>query len=492
MASRRAILPDLAGIWALVIFMTLTAVAGSKALKDGDTLWHIKMGQIMLERGEILRQDLFSHTAYGQPWHAHEWLSEIVMAGLHGWAGLPGVTIFFFAIAALTFSLLFKVASRIAGEMPSTLATAFALVCIYFHLLARPHIFTWLGAALTLYLLERGGRWPWLLLPVTVLWTNLHGGVLFGLVVQLIFIVGKLLDHIQETGSLRLKSWWGTSQASLLLLALCIAATCLNPFGYQIFLYPLKVAAPVYTQAIGEWQSPDFQQEWFARIWVVALMFLTIWTGRKLSWRWLLLILFLLWQTLGHVRHLSMAALLLIPCFAVLFKDLGSHLSFHRRTNPGSHELTLSPWSGPFAVVFIALTFIGAAGTNALGIGNIMKEVFQPPKDYTPVMAYLQEGYPQGNLLNEYEWGDYLLYGLDRPPRVFIDGRADMYGPEIFSDYRKLAGVEAETEALLEKYRVGWVLFTKNHILVRYLKDCKGWHPIYEDEEVGILAKNIE
>lgn len=489
MAIRRAILPDLAGIWGVVIFLTLTAIAGSKALKDGDTLWHIKMGQVMLDRGEVLKQDLFSHTAYGQPWHAHEWLSEIVMAGLHGWAGLPGVTIFFFAVVGLTFNLLFKVASRIAGEMPSTLATAFALLCIYFHLLARPHIFTWLGAALTLYLLERGGRWPWLLLPVTVLWTNLHGGVLFGLVLQLIFIAGKLLDHVQSTGTLSLRSWWDTSKAALLLLALCIAATCLNPFGYHIFLYPLKVADPVFTQAIGEWQSPDFQQEWFARIWVVALMFLTIWTGRKLSWRWLLLILFLLWQTLGHVRHLSMAALLLIPCFAVLFEDLGRHLNFLRRTNPESRELTLSPWSGPLAIILLTLVFIGAAGTNAFSIGNIVREMYHPPKDYTPVMAYLQKGYPEGNLLNEYEWGDYLLYGLDRPPRVFIDGRADMYGPEIFSDYGKMAGVEAETEALLEKYRVGWVLFPKNHMLIRHLKGCKGWHPLYEDEEVEILAK---
>jgi len=343
--------------------------------------------------------------------------------------------------------------------------------------------------ALTLYLLERGGRWPWLLLPVTVLWINLHGGVLFGLAIQLIFIAGKLLDHVQSTSALCLRSWWNTSKAALLLLALCIAATCLNPFGYQILLYPLMVAAPVYTQAIVEWQSPDFQQEWFARIWVVALMFLTIWIGRKLSWRWLLLLLFLLWQTLGHVRHLSMAALLLIPCFALLFKDLGSRLNFQRRTNPERLELALSPWSGPLAIVFFALVFIGAAGTNALSIGNIVREMYQPPKDYAPVMTFLREGHPSGNLLNEYEWGDYLLYGLDRPPRVFIDGRADMYGPEIFTDYRKIIGLEKETEELLDKYEIEWVLFPKDHQLVRYLRDCKSWRSLFDDQKVEILIR---
>lgn len=490
MASRRAILPDLAGIWGLIVFLTLTAVAGSRALKDGDTLWHIKMGQVMLERGEVLKQDLFSHTANGQPWHAHEWLSEIIMAVLHGWAGLPGVTIFYFALVGLTFSLLYKVSSRVAGDIPSTLATAFALVCIYFHLLARPHIITWLGAALTLYLLERGGRSLWLLIPVTVIWTNLHGGVLFGLVLQVIFIAGKLIDHLQDTGSLCLRSWWNTSKENLLLLGLCIAAACLNPFGYQVFLYPLKVADPVFTQSIGEWQSPDFQQEWFARIWLVALMCLAIWTGRKLPWRWQLLILFLLWQMLGHVRHLSMAALLLIPCFAVFFKELGSHLSFRRRANQSSRELALSPWSGPLAIIFLTLVFIGAAGTASPAIRNILTELYQPPKDYAPVMAYLQQGYPEGNLLNEYEWGDYLLYGLETPPKVFIDGRADMYGADIFSDYRKVAKLEKDAEELLDKYEIEWLLFPKEHLLIRYLRDCKGWHSLYIDQEVEILTKN--
>jgi len=489
-ASRRAILPDLAGIWGLVIFLTLTAVAGSKALKDGDTLWHIKMGQVMLERGEVLKQDLFSHTAYGQPWHAHEWLSEIIMAGLHDWAGLSGVTIFFFALTGLTFTLLFSVANRIADEMPSTAAMAFAMICIYFHLLARPHIFTWFGAALTLYLLERGGRWPWLLLPVTVTWVNLHAGVLFGLALQVIFIVGRLLDHVQESGPKRLDSWLNTSKEAIFILVMCIAATCLNPFGFQIFLYPFKVADPVFTKSIVEWQSPDFQQEWFARIWVVGLLFVTIWTGRKLSWRWLLLILFLLWQTLGHVRHLSMAALLLIPCFAVLFKNLGSLLSFPSKTKTERHELALSHWSGPVAILFLALIIIGAAAIAPQGIRSIVSELYKPPKDYAPVMAYLRQGYPAGNLLNEYEWGDYLLYGLGTPPKVFIDGRADMYGPEIFSDYRKMVSLEAELEDLLNKYKIEWVLFPKDHLLIRHLRNCMGWQSVYVDQEVEIVTKS--
>ena len=126
MNSRRTFLPDAAGLWGLVIFVTLTLVGSNKALNDGDTLWHIKMGQVMLERGEVLTHDIFSHTAYGQPWHAHEWLSEIIMAFLYNGAGLPGVTIFYFAIVGLTFTLIFKVASRVAGDGSACVAMAAA------------------------------------------------------------------------------------------------------------------------------------------------------------------------------------------------------------------------------------------------------------------------------------------------------------------------------------------------------------------------------
>src|ERR1700754_1802182 len=58
-------------------------------LNDGDTYWHIRAGQWMLAHHAVLRADVFSYTAAGQPWHTAEWLAEIVMALAFagGWAG---------------------------------------------------------------------------------------------------------------------------------------------------------------------------------------------------------------------------------------------------------------------------------------------------------------------------------------------------------------------------------------------------------------------
>lgn len=491
MNTRRTFLPDPAGLWGIVVFITLTLFGGNKALQDGDTLWHIKMGQVMLERQELLTQDLFSHTAYGQPWHAHEWLSEIIMAALYGWAGLAGMTILYFALVGLTITVIFKVARRYSGDWAVSFAIALALPCLYLHLLARPHVFTWLGAALTLYLLERSDRWAWLLIPIVALWANLHAGVLYALVLQAIYIAGNSLDHLHTENSNDLKKCWEENKMPLVLLLSCMAAACLTPFGYQVFTFPFKVAAPIFTQTISEWKSPDFQELWFFKPWVIGILFIAMWLGKKLSWRWNLLLLFLFWQMLSHVRNLSMAALLLIPCFALLFAEIKPCTRFRRKADKDRVELVLSPISGPLLILLLTVGLIGAIWADLPVIRERMQEKFLPAKKNFPtVVEFLKAGYPEGNLLNDYEWGDYLLFGLDPPPKVFIDGRADMYGEEVFSDYKKISNLDKDINTLLGKYEIKWTIFPSEHILNRYLKDCRGWKSLYSDEFTEILIIN--
>lgn len=491
-SKQHTFLPDPAGLWGLTLFIILTGIGGAKALRDGDTLWHIRMGQEMIERGEILKTDLFSHTVYGQPWHAHEWLWEVIMAALHDWAGLAGVVITSLAVVGLTFTIIFKVAAKFAGDGPSSLAMASALPYVYIHLLARPHLFTWLGAALTLYLLERGGRWPWLLVPLTAIWANLHGGVLFGLVLQTIFLAGYFLDNFQRNIPRWLKDCWTESSTALLVLFACVVAACINPFGYQIFLFPFKVAAPVFTQSISEWKAPDFQELWFAKPWIIGIVLMMLWSGKKFPWRWNLLVLFLLWQTLGHVRNLSIAALLLIPCFAMFFRDLASCINLPTRKAAVERvELTLSAWSGPLLTVVLAILLFGLIAANFAGARNLADRRFPPAKEnLEAVVNFLDKGYPPGNLLNDYEWGDYLIYAMKSPPKVFIDGRADMYGEEVFSDHGKILGMDKEVDKLLEKYSIGWALLLRDNLLGRYLLDCRGWRSIYTDEHIVVLSVN--
>lgn len=495
MGQRRTTLPDPAGLCGLIVFLVLAISNGSRALRDGDTLWHIKFGALMLKHGALITHDEFSHTAAGQPWFAHEWLSEVIMAALHGWAGLPGVTLFYFAIVGLTFAILFKIASRLTGDGPALVAVAIALPFAMTHLLARPHVLTWCGAALSVALLTRGQRSQWLLIPLTALWANLHAGVLFGLAIQFLFIFGGLLDDRRSLPHTPWSQRLSAHRLPLVVFLLSLAATCLNPFGYHLFTFPFKVAAPIFVQQINEWKSPDFQQLWYFRWWVITLFFCVAWLSREISWRWRLLAVFLLWQAFGHVRHASLAVMLLTPCMALIVANspIYRHVKEWRQRRADSTEkhLNLSPWTGPLLTVVCCIIFITAAAKLPPAWQPFLAGHFSLPKDYSQgAIDYLREnGYPGKRLLNDYEWGDYLLYAFETPPKIFIDGRADMYGERIFSEYVAMADLSPQLDNLLVHYGIDWILFPSNHPLVRMINLRPDWRTLYRDDQATILAR---
>src|SRR5688572_33467844 len=48
-------------------------------LIDPDTQWHVKIGSEIGETWQFPRTDTYSHTFFGQPWVAKDWLSQIIL-----------------------------------------------------------------------------------------------------------------------------------------------------------------------------------------------------------------------------------------------------------------------------------------------------------------------------------------------------------------------------------------------------------------------------
>ena len=73
---------------AAVFFMFFDAVLG-----DGDSGWHLAAGRHIVDHFVIPTTDPFSYTFQGQPWVAHEWLSEVAMYGGYAVSGWSGVVV---------------------------------------------------------------------------------------------------------------------------------------------------------------------------------------------------------------------------------------------------------------------------------------------------------------------------------------------------------------------------------------------------------------
>src|SRR5579871_5581482 len=77
---------------ALAFVLGFAAAAfAPQIFNDGDTWWHLAAGNWMLAHGAVPTRDVFTYTFAGQPWTAHEWLAEVLMALAFcagGWSGL--------------------------------------------------------------------------------------------------------------------------------------------------------------------------------------------------------------------------------------------------------------------------------------------------------------------------------------------------------------------------------------------------------------------
>ena len=486
-------LPDFAGIFCLVIFLISITTIGDGLLRDGDSFWHIKVGTVMLEQQSLIDSDIFSHTAYGTPWTAHEWLSEIIMAGVYKLAGLEGVLCFFLLITSLSFWLLFKITEKYANQWVTFGCVSLALAFSPSHMAARPHLFTWLFMLITLSILMNGRKRLYWLPAVMVIWTNLHGGFILGLVMQGIFLLGAAMED-RLTDKLSFPKILQQQKTAALVLLASVLAVGINPFGYQLLLFPFQVSSGVFSTLIGEWKAPDLQDMWYFRFYLITLVLLVSLAKSRVSWTERLCIIFFLNAALTHIRHISIMLMALTPFIARMIDGQFTKDIHSSTINSDKKQLQLSTTTGPLITVVIALSLLICASVDQRSLSFLTpKQIIDVKAEHlTQLVDYLDENLPAGKMYNEYALGGYLLYALKQTPKVFIDGRADMYGEQILSDYNTVKFSSSERDKLLEQYGIDWVVFEKDSALVAALEDSESWKSIYTNEHYAVLTKAIQ
>src|SRR5690348_17699667 len=75
------------------------------AEQDPDFWWHLRIGQWMVEHGQLPTHDLFTFTVSGHVWTDHEYLTEILMWLTYSALGLPVLCIAFGLISYAVFCL---------------------------------------------------------------------------------------------------------------------------------------------------------------------------------------------------------------------------------------------------------------------------------------------------------------------------------------------------------------------------------------------------
>ena len=233
---RRWLVPSLPDVFFVALLLaTVAPPQGLRSfLSDGDTGWHIRTGELILQTGHVPVADPFSFSRPQQPWFAWEWLADVVFAQTWRWRGLAGVAALAGAVLALAATAtLARILRRGCGLWVGLAATMAAVSASSIHYLARPHVFSILFYTLALWILaedrDRRCRLVWLLVPLTALWVNLHAAFVAWLATLGLLV---LFCAAQRDGSGVRR--YGT------LAALCSLASLLNPYGWQLHLHVVR------------------------------------------------------------------------------------------------------------------------------------------------------------------------------------------------------------------------------------------------------------
>ena len=488
------LLPSIADFFFIAILFYLFFSTKGGLLGDGDTGYHIRAGQYILDTFSIPKQDIFSFHAPPLPWTAHEWLAEIIMALMHNALGLTGVVAFFALLLALTNYLLFKMLRWYGAEI----LTVTAVITLVFsssriHWLARPHVFSFLLMIVSHCLLEswqrgRGNR-LYLLPPVMLLWVNLHGGYLGGFMLLAAYLAGNLAARLSappaereaHTKKLKQLAWTGMA---------CLAVCLINPYGYHILLFPFNLVSDKYLMDhVSEFLSPNFH-DWMPFKYLLLLLIVILALSReRVEATELILILGFTDMALCSARYIPLFALVAAPILtrhaaSVLELAGGKTAEFFRKRSENVTRLDAraSVWLWPA----LALLVVAGAGYS----GKVQHSFDAKAKPVAATEFLIREGI-SGNMFNNDEFGDYLIYRSHPQYKVFFDGRSDMYGAGIMKEYGKVCGFEPGWEAILDKYRATWIFIETPSYLARFLAKDANWVQIYCDKVASIFVKNI-
>jgi hypothetical protein len=433
------------------------ALFAPQVLGDGDTYWHVAAGQWMLDHHQVIRTDSFSFTFAGKPWDTHEWLSEVVMALAYRAAGWAGVSALTGAAAAAVIGLTARRLQRYLSATGVMLALALVAACLAPSLLARPHFLAlpllvlWTGALLDARAKNRAPSLWWL--PLMALWANAHASFLFGLVLIGPFALEALI--VRPDAWRKTVIGWGLFGVGAALAALA------TPHGLDGLLFPLKVGGMGSLSSIVEWRSPDFQHLPPVEIAILAGLYVLLSRGVKVPPVRLILLLVLLYMTLGHVRHETLFVLIGAPLIA---EAVGKGIAPYKAGATG--KIAVCVCAGAMALLLtVRLMSPASLGDSAV----------------TPVsaLAHMPEALARQPVLNSYDLGGYLIFSGVKP---FIDGRTDMYGDAFNARYDAITRPDtAALAAAVHDYRIAWTFLSPSSPLVSVLDASPDWRRLYAD-----------
>jgi hypothetical protein len=489
--ARKKLIRNIAGLLlSLSFFGYIFGLTMNYSFEDPDLWWHLKTGEYIMDNWKVPDEDPFAYTTprplnevKKRGLQAH-WLGQVLLYVPYSFAGLTGVGILRnFLILLPMLVLFFWLFARRAGPWLALAVVVFPALLLSTKLsytFERPQGFSFTLALVLVILLERlraktgkeSGRsfdFSFWLIPVTMtLWANIHAGFIVGNVTIMVFLTGEALRsgfHLLKGSRDR-----GLRPAFFFVCLLAIAASFLNPNGYELFYNYLSglamkffrgfLAAPGAGGGAGQWVGKTVLEykplvhfyknlgyTWVISYWIfTGLLYLTLlakyWLRRSVDIAELLVVSFFVFFANYYIRGL-MFSLTVLPFY------MGKSLLEIKLLNLRYGLRYGLRYRMLFRGIVVSLL--------AVSLGFFAYEYQRQPLNFNPgitprwvssvypmgLVKFVKSANPEGPIYNYYTWGGFLIWSLYPDYQVFVDGRA-LHNP---------VNVQADT---ILKTKSGW------------------------------------
>lgn len=470
----------LALVGLLVFFSNPVGGRVVSAVADPDIGWHLRDAAQLLHTGHFIRTETWTFTVAGQPWINFEWMAELPYYFAYQWMGDLGL---YFVMMLLMEAIIggvyllcrLRSGSWNAAFLASVAAVLFATVSFA----PRTLLFGWLFLVIELgilWSLGKGRDYTAFLPLLFLLWINTHGSWFIGLVLMVLFFSAGWIEG--QWGSLYAVRWTPPQKRKFLLVTVAsFALLFVNPYGWRLVAYPLDVAfrQNETLHYVAEWGSLDFHTARAKVVLGIYGLLALLQLVRRIRWN-LQDLIFLAVAVYGgftYIRFLFMAGILIAPLLAI-------HLSRGHRSSalPAKGERWVNGFAMAVLLAFIALRIPTEQQLRAGVAANYPEKA----------LPYVRALAGKGNLFNDFKWGGYLEWNAPQV-KEFADTRVDIFVHEgILRDYLRATKGE-DTDAILDKYRIQYVLLSRDAPMVYLLEHEPDWKTMYQDDQAVVLER---
>jgi hypothetical protein len=456
-------------------------------VRPEDLWWHLGMGRLILAKHGIPTLDVFSFTRPGAPYFDQPWLSQVFLFAGYHLGGLAALLNFDFVCMLFAEALIVRSSLLRGARLVPALLIQFALTPVAIRGWSlRPQALAVPVFAAFVYLLTRwredarvsvdaGGplrrRSPWPIIPLMIVWANLHGSFPLGIALVLLTLGAEAVDSRKNLDAV---AW----RPVALTAVGCVGAPLVNPQGSALVGYVATLIRSPSVRIAREWQAVTLADAEGDYIFAVL-----IFTALIAAWKrpragdFVLLFPFVLLE-LGAVRGGIWLSFVLGPMLS----------GWLARSPP--RPTADRPWATLAVAGAAILVLLGVPWLKPrLSPGRFTELAFEERTPIAAVESVANDAHRPERLLHGMAVGSYLIWRLPSQ-RVFVDPRLEFYPPAQWNDLEALERGEA-IDATLARYHADGFLCTKQREtrLVGALRRRSEFEMRYEDSYFAYFVR---